>query len=458
MSYQFAGPNNILKKMRAKKVQLLCTAAFSLIVLPGLADAKSRDLYYSRIKPWLENASRENEVTEAKVIELQHASQGRVIEYQKPLPWLKQQNEARGLPAGYVPSYLNQPKETQVTVTVSQPQPVVLMNAPQEIARNPEPDYIEEERTLSRNEEDHAPDEAPRPIPLVHRTENFVPVNVTRTQETPVARTASMPKPVSVEVEFEAPAPSEIIAEPSIIQDAEPAPVDIIKSEPLPEAERTDLVAPAEQEIVQPRVIPLKPAAPIEVAAPEAPLEPAKEEIVAVQPVIRSASPQTVAKLTPTESSSIKKDQRLAEAALYPEEETTDAEGDFDTASNVSAEELGEVRGGFMASNGMQIDIGFETRTLVDGAVAEQTVVPNIEHLKASDLQNLVQVNNAASSARKLNLSDVPNIMTIIQNSRNDVKIDSFAIMNIDVSNSARFTLQTQAPELFNIQGISNLR
>lgn len=440
MSYQFAGPNNILKIMRAKKVQLLCTAAFSLVILPGLADAKSRDLYYSRIKPWLENASRENEVTEAKVIELQHADQGRVIAYQKPLPWLKQENEARGLPAGYVPSHLQQPKQDiEVVVVDMQPKPVALMKAPMEIARNPEPDYIEEERLLSRNEEEHTPDNAPRPIPLVHRSEDLIPVTVTQP-----------PAP---------PAQPEIAVEPAIIQDAEPAPVDIIKSEPLPEAERTEITIPVEQQMAQPRVIPLTPALPVEVISPAIPAEPVQEEIASVQPVIRSAPSQTVAEQIPgTEENAEISNQSIAEAALYPKEDTADAEGDFDTASNVSAEELGEVRGGFVASNGMQIDIGFETRTLIDGSVAEQTIVPNIEHLKASDLQNLVQVNNAASSARKLNLNDVPNIMTIIQNSRNDVKIDSFAIMNIDVSNSARFTMQTQAPQMFNIQGISNLR
>lgn len=477
MSYSFAGPNNILKKMRAKKVQLLCTAAFSLIILPGLADAKSRDLYYSRIKPWLTNAAREDEAVQARVIELRHADQGRVLPYQKPLPWLKQENEARGLPASYVPSFH---QEEQVAIQVA-PKYVPLVKASQEIVRNPEPEYIEEERVLARNEEQHIPEkqEAPRTIMLMHRDEETVSVKLQGPTETSAPMNANKAgnggSPVQNETVFEEiavieVAPQEVTAEAMespVVQQAEAAPVEQIASIEL-SAAIVETIAPisAEQE-PEPRVIHLKPAPIAEATLEQSPTEVPEKEIPALVAEVKATKetapvdeliPAAIVQATPEVQTVIQDDQAVAESALYPENETVDAEGDFDTASNVPAEELGEVRGGFIASNGMQIDIGFETRTIVDGALAEQTVVPNIENLKASDLQNLIQVNNAASSARKLNLNDMPNIMTIIQNSRNDVKIDSYAIMNIDVSNSARFQMQTMAPEMFNIQAINNLR
>lgn len=483
MSYPFAGPNNILKKMRAKKVQLLCTAAFSLIILPGLADAKSRDLYYSRIKPWLTNAAREDEAAHTRVIELQHADQGRVLPSQKPLPWLKQANEARGLPASYVPSFH---QEEQVAVNV-QPKAIPLLKAPQEIARNPEPEYLEEERVLARNEEQHNPEEeqqAPRTIMLMHRDEETVAVTLSQPQETTVAENTDKPEvggsPAVNEAISRDVAPEaivtveEVTAQTPVVQQAEAASIEQIASTELPALEPVQEVSvEAEPELVeaetQPRVIKLMPAPVAQARVEQTPVKAPEEEVPAVVADVKATKetapvdelvPAAIVQAVPETQTVIQDDQAIAESALYLQEETADAdaEGDFDTASNVSPEELGEVRGGFIASNGMQIDIGFETRTIVDGALAEQTVVPNIENLKSSDLQNLIQVNNSVSSARKLNLNDVPNIMTIIQNSRNDVKIDSYAIMNIDVSNSARFQLQTMAPEMFNIQAINNLR
>ncbi|MFO1241739.1 MAG: hypothetical protein U1E36_00830 [Rickettsiales bacterium] len=464
MSYVFVPTNNILKTMRAKKVHLLYTAAFSLVIFPGLADAKSRDLYYSRIKPWLENAAPDTEIaTETKTIPLHLAEEGKVLPYQKPLPWIKQQNEKRGLPASYVPSFLHQPKQAEVAVVDSTPRPVPLTKAPEQIARDPEPEYVEEKFPLARNEEDPAPEETPRPILLRHRDD----VITSKSEE---ARTAETPIRVELyKVEETAVAIPKATTEQA-------APVEAVKSENLAEPEKPAAVISADQPVK------LEEIAVEETSIPDiSNIETAEAPITAVEPTptpkkiilkridtiaapVQEPVDVALESVVPqVEQSKLEENQQQAESMLYHEkgaheDANNDAEGDFDTASNVPANELGEMRGGFIASNGMQINIGLETRTLVDGALAEQTIVKNLENLKTADMQRLVQINNAASSSRKLNLSDVPNIMTIIQNSRNDVKVDSFAIMNIDVSNSARFQLQTMAPEMFNIQAINNLR
>lgn len=369
MDYTFSDPNNILKIMRAKKIHLLYTAALSLVILPGLADAKSRDLYFQRIKPWLDQAAES-----AREIKLQKAEDlgGIVVQYQTTLPWLKAQNEARGLPSNYTPSYL---KEGPAPIQIAQP-----AVAPRAIALAPA---------------------EPQPEPVE-----------TAIVEVPL-------RPAMPEQHGDEPRVAQIIMQPVV---PTPAP-----------------------HITGSRAIALR-------------LKDMDTDAAETTPVQASEDNREAREI----ALSHKDAPAPAQAQLYPNEtaaaEETATDQDFADAGNVSSEDLGEIRGGFMTSNGMMIDIGLETRSIVDGVTVEHSNIKNLENIKTDDLQRLVQVNNATQSAKKLNLTDVPNLLTIIQNSRNDVKIDSFAIMNIDVSNSARFTLQTQAPELFNVQMINNLR
>ncbi len=111
-----------------------------------------------------------------------------------------------------------------------------------------------------------------------------------------------------------------------------------------------------------------------------------------------------------------------------------------------------------MTSNGMILDIGLFTQTILNGVVIDEHSIEakDLFATSAQNLQKIIKVNEVGSSVSTLKLSDVPQLLTIIQNSQNNAVINNATILNIDVANTARFTFQTQMP-LINHQIVSGL-
>lgn len=132
---------------------------------------------------------------------------------------------------------------------------------------------------------------------------------------------------------------------------------------------------------------------------------------------------------------------------------------EFDEAALVSNEELSGMRGGFVTSNGLILDLGLATQTIVNGTIVEQTELSPeaLRNVDPQTLRTLVRVNETTTTTSKLGLDDIPEIVTIIQNDSNNVKIDQITALNIDVKNVQSFTTQTQTPGL-NFSAIMALR
>lgn len=129
-----------------------------------------------------------------------------------------------------------------------------------------------------------------------------------------------------------------------------------------------------------------------------------------------------------------------------------------DSEEVVDNAQLSEIRGGFITSNGMQIDVGLVTRTIVDGLILSESRFNNdqLANIDPAELQTLVQVNPNGANVRQLGLEDIPQVITVIQNNTNNVTIDSLTILNLDVTNASKFNVQLQTP-LFNHQAVAAL-
>lgn len=184
-----------------------------------------------------------------------------------------------------------------------------------------------------------------------------------------------------------------------------------------------------------------------------------EHEVVAIQKdaVIRYSTPLPPLPLSKPPVPQLYVRPSLPPAIPYPQPVYEEAE--FADAQTVANDSLKEVRGGFLTSSGMMVDVGLITRTLVDGVLVEQTRV-NIGHpgnIDPSSLQTLVQVDDNGATVSKLGLGDIPQIVNVIQNNQNNVVIDNAAILNVDVTNASSFTIQMQEP-LFNHQLVQGLR
>lgn len=117
-----------------------------------------------------------------------------------------------------------------------------------------------------------------------------------------------------------------------------------------------------------------------------------------------------------------------------------------DDTALVSDDELGDIRGGFLTSGGMIIDIGLVTQTVVNGVlVSEQSTSLNPDQVtNIQSLQTIatIDANNVVIS--NLDLNSVSQIVSVVQNSRNNVVVDSITLLNIDVGNVSGFLDQTR--------------
>ena len=134
-----------------------------------------------------------------------------------------------------------------------------------------------------------------------------------------------------------------------------------------------------------------------------------------------------------------------------------DDEAMFLASEAVDDSELSEIRGGFITSSGMVIDVGLVTQTIVNGLVVENSSfsAEQLATISSQELQTLIQVNRSGGAdIKKLGLDDIPQIITAIQNTSNNAEIHNFTILNVDVTNVAGFLQQVQTP-IINFQNIT---
>lgn len=178
-------------------------------------------------------------------------------------------------------------------------------------------------------------------------------------------------------------------------------------------------------------------------------LKPGSELAVRLQPTTRAGTvnPQQIAAryAAPKTAAVI-----AARLQRKPVVHAKNGKESFEEMEVVSNEELSDIRGGFLTSSGMILDLGLTTQTLVNGNTVQQTVLSPeaLKNVDPATLRTLVRVTEGGASAEPLTTSDVPEIVNVIQNEANNVKIDQITSLNIDVQNVQQFKLQIQAPGL----------
>ena len=124
----------------------------------------------------------------------------------------------------------------------------------------------------------------------------------------------------------------------------------------------------------------------------------------------------------------------------------------FSEEQSLSDNELDEMRGGFLASNGMVIDFIFSTNTLVDGQLVNQVVLNSADPslTNADSLRNIIQIGegNEAFSGGTINANTLPNILTIVQNNLDDVTIQQINLLDLSVTNFDNYIQNSVAPEI----------
>ncbi len=116
----------------------------------------------------------------------------------------------------------------------------------------------------------------------------------------------------------------------------------------------------------------------------------------------------------------------------------------------IAKEELENLRGGFVTSNGMVIDFAFSANTLVDGQLINQVVL-NTAALagNAGSLRSILQVgegNVAFSNASDMNM--LPNVLTVVQNNLDNLTLQQLNILDLSVKNMSNFANQAITPEI----------
>jgi len=127
-------------------------------------------------------------------------------------------------------------------------------------------------------------------------------------------------------------------------------------------------------------------------------------------------------------------------------------EGDeiFFDEEPVGDEELDDMRGGFVTSNGMIIDFAFSANTLIDGQLINQIVLNTADvAANAGTLQRIIQVgegNQAFNGTSAIN--NLPNVLTIVQNNLDNLTIQQLNVLDLTVQNMSNFISQSVRPEI----------
>jgi hypothetical protein len=119
----------------------------------------------------------------------------------------------------------------------------------------------------------------------------------------------------------------------------------------------------------------------------------------------------------------------------------------FAQEAKLSDVELDDLRGGFVMSNGTIIDFAFTSTTFLDGKSINEVSLDSLDpsSLNNDALKSIVQI---GSNNKVIESGSLPNAITIIQNSHDDVKIQQFNVLDLAVENFGNFVRQQIVPEL----------
>ena len=122
----------------------------------------------------------------------------------------------------------------------------------------------------------------------------------------------------------------------------------------------------------------------------------------------------------------------------------------FNEEQSLSDEQLDEMRGGFFGRDGLIIDFIFSTNTLIDGQLINQIVLnsadPAIENI--SSLRNIIQVGEGNSAFSGIDVDELPNILSVVQNSLDDITIQQVNLLDLSVKNFDNYIQHAIAPEI----------
>lgn len=132
----------------------------------------------------------------------------------------------------------------------------------------------------------------------------------------------------------------------------------------------------------------------------------------------------------------------LASAAVAFDELDEDIFG----VDPVQDEQLAEMRGGFITVGGLQLDFALKNRTIVNGQELNNFILEstNMSEINSQNLQQVIQVGDGNQFESIDALMEIPGLVTVIQNSLSDTKIQNFNELDIVVNNFAEF--QNNAP------------
>lgn len=126
-----------------------------------------------------------------------------------------------------------------------------------------------------------------------------------------------------------------------------------------------------------------------------------------------------------------------------------DAEELFASSETVANEELGDIRGAYIASNGVTVDIGFLTQTLVNGNLVNHMEFDSGSQQSFSGMQQMIKIAQDGSiEVEHMDASNASSFVTLIQNAANDQVVQHFNILNLDISNVQSFRQQGLVPTL----------
>ena len=123
----------------------------------------------------------------------------------------------------------------------------------------------------------------------------------------------------------------------------------------------------------------------------------------------------------------------------------------FNQEQSLNDDELDDMRGGFIASNGMIIDFAFSTNTLVNGQLVNQVLLNSADQsaISTTSLQNIIQIGEGNSAFNDaIDLTSLPNVLTIVQNNLNDLTIQQVNLLDLSIKNFDNFIQQNIAPEM----------
>lgn len=140
--------------------------------------------------------------------------------------------------------------------------------------------------------------------------------------------------------------------------------------------------------------------------------------------------------------SSVKNQEKPKKSA----DKSGDKESEMLLASSekVNEEGLDDIRGAYIASNGITIDFGFMTQTLVDGVI----VSGNFFGQNPESSGQLVQISDNGISVKELEVGGLASFVTIIQNSSDNRLIQQLNMLDIDIKNFQGFRNQSIVPTI----------